>query len=353
MAISIRPVDPARPHFAAEVSGIDLTQPIGPEEVGAIEAGMDRYAVLVFHDQTLDDAQQVAFSRHFGPLEQATGDIQQGEQRRLSMEVNDISNLDQSNRVLERDDRRRLFGLGNMLWHSDSSFKPTPAKYSLLSARIIPEAGGNTEFADMRAGYDALDEEMKALVRDLVCEHSQIYSRGVLGFTEFTEEERRKNAPVRAAACAPAPRYGKALAIPLLPRRHDRRLAGAGSPCPAARPDRARDAARVRLCPPLAAGRFGHVGQPGGDAPCAALQRSGSARHAADDGCRHRAYPATGGLTKTSAADSRWLEGRSLTNSPSSDGSSRTGTRSHNGDRMRRPALPRRLDRRRRRRRPS
>ena len=196
MAISIRPVDPARPHFAAEVSGIDLTQPIGPEEVGAIEAGMDRYAVLVFHDQKLDDAQQVAFSRHFGPLEQATGDIQQGEQRRLSMEVNDISNLDQSNRVLERDDRRRLFGLGNMLWHSDSSFKPTPAKYSLLSARIIPEAGGNTEFADMRAGYDALDEETKALVRDLVCEHSQIYSRGVLGFTEFTEEERRKNAPV-------------------------------------------------------------------------------------------------------------------------------------------------------------
>ena len=113
------------------------------------------------------------------------------------MEVNDISNLDQHNRVLARDDRRRLFSLGNMLWHSDSSFKATPAKYSLLSARVDPEAGGNTEFADMRAAYDALDEETKALVEDLVCEHSQIYSRGVLGFTEFTEEERRRNAPVR------------------------------------------------------------------------------------------------------------------------------------------------------------
>jgi alpha-ketoglutarate-dependent 2,4-dichlorophenoxyacetate dioxygenase len=196
MTLSIEPADLARPSFVGEVAGIDLRRPADREAIAAIEAGMDRFAVLVFRDQPLDDDRQIAFSRNFGPLEQATGDIQAVEQRRLSMEVNDISNLDRDNQVLARDDRRRLFSLGNRLWHSDSSFKPTPAKYSLLSARVVPSAGGDTEFADMRAAYDALDDEMRTVVRDLVCEHSQIHSRGILGFTDFTEEERRKWAPV-------------------------------------------------------------------------------------------------------------------------------------------------------------
>lgn len=196
MTLSIRPANPDRPDFAGEATGIDLRQTLRPEDVAAVEAGMDRFAVLVFRDQHLDDERQMAFSRNFGALEQATGDIQQGQARRLSMEINDISNLDRNNQVLARDDRKRLFSLGNMLWHSDSSFKPTPAKYSLLSARVIPRSGGNTEFADMRAAWDALDSETRTLVQDLVCEHSQIYSRGVLGFTDFTEEERRKWAPV-------------------------------------------------------------------------------------------------------------------------------------------------------------
>ena len=113
------------------------------------------------------------------------------------MDLNDISNLDKNNKVLARDDRRRLFGLGNQLWHSDSSFKPVPAKYSLLSARHIPPTGGNTEFADMRAAYDALDEKTKKEVHDLICLHSQIFSRGILGFTDFTDAEREKWAPVR------------------------------------------------------------------------------------------------------------------------------------------------------------
>ncbi|HZS85184.1 MAG TPA: TauD/TfdA family dioxygenase [Stellaceae bacterium] len=196
MTLSIRPADPARPDFVGVVAGIDLRHSVAPEWVAAIEAGMDRYAVLVFRDQPIDDEQQLAFSRHFGPLEQATGDIAQGSERRLRSDINDISNLDQRGAVLARDDRRRLFSLGNMLWHSDSSFKATPAKYSLLSARIVPRSGGDTEFADMRAAYDALDEEMRSLVAGLVCEHSQIYSRGILGFTDFTEEERQKWAPV-------------------------------------------------------------------------------------------------------------------------------------------------------------
>lgn len=197
MAVLIRAIDPdARPFFGGEVSGVDLTRPLAPSEVAAISAGMDQYGVLVFHDQRLDDAQQLAFSRNFGTLEQATGDIAQGTERRLSMDVNDISNLDKNNNILARDDRRRLFSLGNRLWHSDSSFKAVPAKYSLLSARVIPSAGGNTEFADMRSAWDALDAETQAICEPLVCEHSQLFSRGVLGFTDFTDDERQRFAPV-------------------------------------------------------------------------------------------------------------------------------------------------------------
>jgi alpha-ketoglutarate-dependent 2,4-dichlorophenoxyacetate dioxygenase len=198
MTLSIRAIDPAsRPFFAGEVSGVDITQPLSHADAAAISAGMDQYGVLVFHDQRFTDETQLAFSRNFGALEQATGDIAQGHERRLSMDVNDISNLDKDNQVLARDDRRRLFGLGNRLWHSDSSFKAVPAKYSLLSARRIPSTGGNTEFADMRAAYDALDEETRAECENLICEHSQLFSRSILGFADFTDNERRRFAPVR------------------------------------------------------------------------------------------------------------------------------------------------------------
>ena len=173
--MQIKAIDPInRPFFAGEVSGVDWRKVPTPEEAEAIHRGMDEFGVLVFHDQDIDDEQQVAFSRALGPLETATGDIAKPEERRLSMDVNDISNVDKDNKVVARDDRRRLFGLGNQLWHSDSSFKEVPAKYSLLSARVIPSAGGNTEFADMRAAYDALDDETKAECDGLICEHSQL-----------------------------------------------------------------------------------------------------------------------------------------------------------------------------------
>jgi alpha-ketoglutarate-dependent 2,4-dichlorophenoxyacetate dioxygenase len=198
MTASIQPIDPVnRDFFAAEVSGIDLTRTLSDAEVAAIHDGMNRFGVLVFHDQHLEDDQQVAFSRQLGPLEQATGDIAAPQDRRLTMDVGDISNLDKHSEVLPREDRRRLFGLGNQLWHSDSSFKEVPAKYSLLSARRIPPTGGNTEFADMRAAYDALDEATRREVHDLICLHSQVFSRGILGFTDFTDAERVKWAPVR------------------------------------------------------------------------------------------------------------------------------------------------------------
>ena len=192
-AVSFRQVGPC---LAAEVEGIDLTRPLSPEEVAAVHAGMDRYAVLVFHDQPLTDEQQLAFTRSLGEIEHAFGTGLRT-QYRLPTTFADVSNLDVNNRVFPRDHRTRLFSLGNRLWHSDSSFKVVPAKYSLLHARVIPSKGGNTEFADMRAGYDALDQETKDLVADLICEHSQLYSRSLLGFTDFTDEERERFKPVR------------------------------------------------------------------------------------------------------------------------------------------------------------
>jgi alpha-ketoglutarate-dependent 2,4-dichlorophenoxyacetate dioxygenase len=166
--------------------------------VAAVHEGMDRYAVLVFHDQRITDDQQLAFTRSLGDIEHAIGtSLRPLGDERLPSTFADVSNLDKDSKVFARNDRPRLFGLGNRLWHSDSSFKVVPAKYSLLRAVSIPSKGGNTEYADMRAAYDALDDETKAEIEGLTCEHSQIFSRSILGFTEFTDEERERFKPVR------------------------------------------------------------------------------------------------------------------------------------------------------------
>jgi len=195
MAITMRQVGPC---FAAEVEGLDLRKPLTKDAVAAVHDGMDKYAVLVFHDQRITDEQQLAFTQSLGDIEHAIGtSLRPLTDQRLPSTFADVSNLDKDHKVFARDDRPRLFGLGNRLWHSDSSFKVVPAKYSLLSARSIPSKGGNTEYADMRAGYDTLDDEIKAEVDGLVCEHSQIFSRSILGFTDFTDEERARFKPVR------------------------------------------------------------------------------------------------------------------------------------------------------------
>ena len=195
MTISIRQIHPV---FVGEVSGIDVAKPLAPEDVAAVEAGMDRYAVLVFPGQQVTDEQQMAFSLNFGVLENARGgNVTKPEDKRLRDGMNDVSNLGRDGRPLERDSRQRLFNLGNMLWHSDSSFRAIPAKYSLLSARVVNPIGGNTEFADMRAAYDELDAATKALIEDFVCEHSLMYSRGSLGMLDYSEEERAMFRPVR------------------------------------------------------------------------------------------------------------------------------------------------------------
>ena len=189
-------VTPIGPEFVAEITGLDLRQALSPDQARAIESAADRHAVLVFPGQDLDDEQQVAFGMNFGPLEQDQATVDADKRRLAHRLVNDISNLDEAGRLLAADDRRRLFNLGNRLWHSDSSFKATPAKYSMLHARSIPPTGGNTEFADMRAAWDALPPAEQAALRDLVTEHSLIFSRAMLGFADYTPEERAKWAPV-------------------------------------------------------------------------------------------------------------------------------------------------------------
>ena len=207
MSITMRQVGPC---FAAEVDGLDLSKPLTREEIDAVHAGMDRYAVLVFHDQKITDEQQLAFTLSLGDIEHSIGTSLRGpDEYRLPTTFADVSNLDKDNKVFARDDRPRLFGLGNRLWHSDSSFKVTPAKYSLLRAVSIPSKGGNTEYADMRAGYDTLDEETKAEIEELVCEHSQLFSRAILGFTDFTEEERERFKPVRQCLVRTHPGHGR------------------------------------------------------------------------------------------------------------------------------------------------
>lgn len=190
-------IAPLHPLFVGEVSGIDITRPLSRDEVAAIEAGLDQHALLVFRDQRLTDEQQLAFSRNFGELEftRGTGISKPGELR-LDPAFADVSNLDTNNMPLARENRRRLYSLGNRLWHSDSSFKAIPATYSLLSGRIVVDKGGETEFADMRAAYDALDDATKAQIEELVCEHSLQYSREQLGF-DLTPEERATMRPVR------------------------------------------------------------------------------------------------------------------------------------------------------------
>jgi alpha-ketoglutarate-dependent 2,4-dichlorophenoxyacetate dioxygenase len=159
---------------------------------------MDQHAVLIFRGPKLTNDQHMAFTKSLGGIEHAVGtSLRAPKDNRLSTDFADVSNLDKQEQPFARDDRRRLFAIGNRLWHSDSSFKPTPAKYSILHAHAIPTKGGNTEFADMRAAYDALDDETKMEVEDLVCEHSQLFSRGKIGFTDFTGEERDRFSPVR------------------------------------------------------------------------------------------------------------------------------------------------------------
>ncbi len=208
-------IQPQRPGFAGLVTGIDCTAPLSPAEIAAIERGMDDFAVLVFRDQRLTDEQQMAFTLQFGDIERTGYGTERihlrtaEEARKLGSGIGDFSNVRADGTPLAPDSRAYMFKLADRLWHSDSSFKATPAKYSLLSGRAIPSWGGATEFADMRAAYDALDERTRAEVEDLVCRHSQMYSREKVGFTALTDAEQQAFAPVRQRLVRRHPTSGR------------------------------------------------------------------------------------------------------------------------------------------------
>jgi alpha-ketoglutarate-dependent 2,4-dichlorophenoxyacetate dioxygenase len=191
-------VKPTQPQFFAEISGIDLAQPLKTVDRDAITAAIDRYAVVVFHDQKLSDDQQIDFARHFGPIHSSAQRARhRGIKHRLARdEIADISNLDGDSKVLDVDNRRRLDWLANRLWHTDASFRAVPGALSMLYAHIVPPEGGDTEFADLRAAYDDLPDPTKKQLEGMVAEHSIWHSRGQLGVTKYTPEEIASLPPV-------------------------------------------------------------------------------------------------------------------------------------------------------------
>ena len=195
MPLHLEPLTP-EPGFAALATGLDLTRPLSPAEVAAVDAAMDRHAVLVFRGQPLSQAEQVAFAEQFGPLDLGLKRLKKQPERLAHAELMDISNLDLDGRPAARDSRKVVSNIANQLWHSDSSFQATPVKYSMLSAVRLTSWGGDTEFADLRAAYDALDARTKAEIAGREAIHFALHSRFMLGDDDYTPEQRAQIPPV-------------------------------------------------------------------------------------------------------------------------------------------------------------
>ena len=195
MSITVQPVTP---DFVAEISGLDLAQPLRPDDRDAIEAAINRYAVVVFHGQKLTDDRQIDFARQFGPLASPAQKARHtGVKHRIaSNDIADISNLDGDGNVLATNSKRRLDWLANRLWHTDASFRAVPGALSMLYAHVVPDEGGETEFADLRAAYDALPQKTRERIEPLIAEHSIWHSRGQLAVTMYTQEEVASLPPV-------------------------------------------------------------------------------------------------------------------------------------------------------------
>lgn len=206
MTITISAITPG---FAAEVGDVELAQPLSPSEVEEIKQAFWQYGVLVFPEQRLTEEQQLAFAQHIGPLESNILLLNKEARLRLTPDLIDIANLTANNRIWGEQSRMRQFQLGNRLWHTDSSFKYLPARASMLYAVTIAPIGGHTEFADLRAAYDALPEEKKLQLTGLVAEHALAYSRAKTGFTNFTEAERTNLPPVPQVLVRTIPETGR------------------------------------------------------------------------------------------------------------------------------------------------
>ena len=203
--LTLHPLAP----FAAEVSGIDLTQPLAADQVKAIERAMDEHAVLVFRKQPLTQDQQITFAKYFGPLDLGFRRVRGGPHRLDYAELADISNVKVDGQIAEREHAKIVGNIANQLWHSDSSFQKPRAKYSMLSAVTVPQHGGQTEYADLRLAYDTLPPDLQQRVQGRVAVHYALHSRFMLGDTHYTEEQRQMIEPVTWPLVQTDPRTGR------------------------------------------------------------------------------------------------------------------------------------------------
>jgi len=196
MSIAIKPIGN---RFAAELTGLDLSGALNDTDLAEIWRAIDEFSVLVFREQALTDAQLRDFAARFGPLEIGRAAARPGRRRLAIPQIGDISNLNEDHQVGDLFDRRRLDGLGNRLWHTDASYMPVPVVLGMLHAVALPPPSafgdGETEFADMRAAYDALPDATKAAVNDLIVQHDVFWSRAQVGFTDFPQGERDQYPP--------------------------------------------------------------------------------------------------------------------------------------------------------------
>jgi alpha-ketoglutarate-dependent 2,4-dichlorophenoxyacetate dioxygenase len=185
-----------KPGFAAEVGGVDWRGPAKPDDIAAVLETVNRFPVLIFRNQQITDEQQGLFSRNFGEVARATEYAKPGA-RRLASEMTDASNIGADGKVRAPDDRALMNNYGSRRWHTDGSYKAVRGAYSFLSCRAVPPVGGETQFADMRAGYDALSEEMRTRIENLVLQHDIFHSRTAVGFSGFSEQEKANQPPVQ------------------------------------------------------------------------------------------------------------------------------------------------------------
>ena len=205
MTLILKPLAP----LAAEARGIDISRPLSEADTRAIEAAMDEHAVLVFRGQPLTEDQQIAFAKSFGPLDLGLRKVKGGPHRFAHAELADISNVKVDGEVADRTHAKIVGNVANQLWHSDSSFQKPRAKYSMLSAVVVPPLGGDTEFADLRLAFDALPAWQKEKVADLTAVHYALHSRFLLGDTDYSEAQRQAIAPAHWPIVQTDPRSGR------------------------------------------------------------------------------------------------------------------------------------------------
>ena len=192
MSLQLKPLHPS---FVAEADGIDIGRPLSDADIKQINAAMNDYAVLVWRGQPLTGQQQLAFAQAFGPIDLGLKKVFKRVERLEDERLLDISNLDEQGNVSRRDSPKNLSNFANQLWHSDSSFQNPRAAYSMLHALVLPSWGGTTEFADLRAAWDALTERQQREVEQLSAEHYALHTRILLGDEAYTEDQKKQIPP--------------------------------------------------------------------------------------------------------------------------------------------------------------